>query len=304
MGHHLVAIGERQDRAGRERSEDHLEAELLGDGGKRDQQHDRPAHPDLGGRVLEPQQVVADPLRALRPAHHEEDRGRQREQAADQDERRPGAALAGEQDREQDDRPEVGDRSGRHDELAEGGLDLAGVLEHGDDHAERRRREDHGDEQRGLGEATRLQRQARDDGEPERQEPAAARHAQQAPAELVELDLEAGEEEEEDEPDRREHRDRLVDLDPAEPGRADRDPGHDLEHHGGQPHAREEAEQEGRRERHRRRPAAGRRRLARACPLSRPGAARRYAGPSPACASSRGTRPAACRRPPAAGSPR
>ena len=119
VGHHLVAIGERQDRAGGERAEDHLEAELLGDGGERDQQHDRPAHPDLGGGVLEAQQVVADALRPLRPAHHDEDRGRQREQAADQDERRPGAALAREQDREQDDRPEVGDRPGSHHELAE-----------------------------------------------------------------------------------------------------------------------------------------------------------------------------------------
>ncbi len=223
---------------------------LLGDRREPDQQHHRPAHPDLGGRVLEPQQVVADPLRPFRPTHREENRGRQCEQATDQDERRPGAALAREQDREQDDRPEVGDRSGSHHELAERRRDLAGVLEHGDDHPERRRREDHGDEERGLGEATRLQRQAGDDSDPEGQQPAAARHAQQTPAELVELDLETGEEEQEDEPDRREHGDRLVDLDPPEPGRPDRDPRRDLEHDGGQPHAWEEAEQEGRRKRH------------------------------------------------------
>ena len=64
----------------------------------------------------------------------------------------PGPALAGEQHREQDDRAEVGDRPGGHDELTELRLDLPGVLEHGDDHAERRRREDHRDEQRRLGE--------------------------------------------------------------------------------------------------------------------------------------------------------
>ena len=68
---------------------------------------------------------------------------------------------------------------------------------------------------------------------------------------MVELDLEAGEEEQEHEADRREHLDRRVDLHPAEHRWPDDDPGDDLEHDGGQAHAREEAEHERRRERRR-----------------------------------------------------
>jgi hypothetical protein len=68
------------------------------------------------------------------------------------------------------------------------------------------------------------------------------------PAQLLELDLEPGEEEDEREAEQRDHLDRLVDVDPAEHGRADDDPGHDLEHDGRQQQAREEAEQQRRRE--------------------------------------------------------
>ena len=59
--------------------------------------------------------------------------------------------------------------------------------------------------------------------------------AQHAAAQLLELDLEPGEEQHEREAEQRDHLDRLVDLDPAEHGRPDDDPGHDLEHHRRQP---------------------------------------------------------------------
>ena len=82
-------------------------------------------------------------------------------------------------------------------------------------------------------------------------QPSQAGDAQHAPAEMVELDLHAREEEEEDEADRREHLDRRVDLHPSEHRRPDHDPGDDLEHDRRQSHPRKEAEHERRDERRR-----------------------------------------------------
>ena len=75
---------------------------------------------------------------------------------------------------------------------------------------------------------------------------------QQRPAQPLEVDLQAGEEEQHREAEQREHGHRLVDLDPAEAARTDDDPGDDLEHDGRQPQARCEAEQQRRDERDRR----------------------------------------------------
>ncbi len=66
---------------------------------------------------------------------------------------------------------------------------------------------------------------------------------QHLPAQLLELDLQARQEEHEREPEQRDHLDRLVHLDDPEHRRAGDDPGEDLEHHGWQLHTREEAEQ-------------------------------------------------------------
>ena len=66
--------------------------------------------------------------------------------------------------------------------------------------------------------------------------------AQHPPAQLLELDLEPGEEQHERQTDERDHRDRLVDLDDAEHRRPDDDAGDDLQHHGGQPQAWEPAQ--------------------------------------------------------------
>src|SRR5882672_12273467 len=59
----------------------------------------------------------------------------------DQPARRAGRALAREEQREQDDRAEFGDRGGRDDELTQARVDVAGVLQHREDHAERGRDE-------------------------------------------------------------------------------------------------------------------------------------------------------------------
>ena len=168
----------------------------------------------------------------------EDGRGEQ-EQRAQQQQRRPRPALAREEDREQDDRPEVGDRRGGDDQLPEGGGDLARVLEHRDEHAERRRAEDDRDQQRRVHQPARLEPERDDEGDREREREPEQRDPQHLPAQLLELDLQAGQEEHEREPEQRDHLDRLVDLDDPEHRRADDDPGDDLEHDGGELHARE-----------------------------------------------------------------
>src|SRR5438128_46036 len=80
----------------------------------------RAADADLGGRVLQALQVVGHAARALRTRDDEVQREPHGQQGADEQQRgRRAAALSGEEDREQDDRAEVGDRAGRDDELAE-----------------------------------------------------------------------------------------------------------------------------------------------------------------------------------------
>src|SRR5205823_1875756 len=69
----------------------------------------------------------------------------------------------GEEQREQDDRAEVGDGGPGDGELAEGRLGVAGVLEYGDDEAERRCRQRDGEEEWAAHPAGRVEDRA--DGE-------------------------------------------------------------------------------------------------------------------------------------------
>ena len=72
----------------------------------------------------------------IRAAQHGDCDRREREQRAEQQQRRARPALAGEEQRQQDDRAEVGDRGGGDDQLPERGGDLSRVFEHGDEYAE------------------------------------------------------------------------------------------------------------------------------------------------------------------------
>ena len=162
----------------------------------------------------------------------------------------PDPALAGEEQGEQDDRPEVGDRSRRDDQLTERGRDLARVLQHRHDHAERGGAQDDRDKQRRLDKAPGREPETHDHRDPERDREAERGEAQHLPAQALELDLEPREEEHEAEPDQGDDLDRLVHLDDPEHRRADHDPGDDLEHDGRQTHAWEQAEQERCREGH------------------------------------------------------
>jgi hypothetical protein len=94
-----------------------------------------------------------------------------------------------------------------------------------------------------------MERDAHADADQQRDQESEARDPQRAAAESLNVDFEAGQEQEEREPDQRQDPNWLVDLDPAEAGGSDRDPGDDLEHHGGKTQSRDEPECEWRGER-------------------------------------------------------
>ena len=122
-----VAVDHADDDAGEEGAEDALQADPLGQRGERDQQHHGEAHPDLGGRVLQPEQHLAE-------AHRRGRRGRRRvpvtatsrTNSAEQRQPAAGAAVGRrEQQRQQHDRREVGDRRGEDRALTDLGCRTA-----------------------------------------------------------------------------------------------------------------------------------------------------------------------------------
>ena len=79
-------------------------------------------------------------------------------------------------------------------------LELADVLEHRDDHAQRGGAQDDRHEQRRLDEVDHLEQQRHRQGDRERERPADQRQAEQAAAQSPEVDLETGQEEQDREP--------------------------------------------------------------------------------------------------------
>ncbi len=98
MGHRLVLVEVVDDRPRRERTQDQLEAELLGEHGHSDQEHERAADADLSAGVLKPDERSGDPRRALDAHHADQHRGDREHEQADQQELCPrgSARLAGE----------------------------------------------------------------------------------------------------------------------------------------------------------------------------------------------------------------
>lgn len=109
--------------------------------------------------------------------------------------------LAGEEEREEDDRGDVRDGCGREHELAEPRPRLARVFEHRDDDPEGRRTEHDRDQERRFHEAGRVEREAGGERRRERHSEAQCADAEQPPAEAVHVHLEAGEQEEESQAD-------------------------------------------------------------------------------------------------------
>ena len=121
-----------------------------------------------------------------------------------------GRGLPREEQRQQDDRPELRDRRGRDHELAEAAGDVPGVLEYGENHAQRRGDEYDRDKQRRLDEPSRLQPEAENDRDHERSAEAARGEPENAPSQALDVELKPGEEQEEGEPDRGEDCDREI----------------------------------------------------------------------------------------------
>lgn len=115
--------------------------------------------------------------------------------------------------------------------------------------AERGGHEDDRDEKRRVDLAERREQERRDEREHERRRESDPGERDLASPQPLEVDLESREEQQKRESDERERLDRLVELDPAERGRADRDPGEELEHDRRQPQSGREAEEERGRER-------------------------------------------------------
>jgi hypothetical protein len=73
-----VPVDQADDGAGEESAENRLQPERLGQRDEADEHDDRQAHPDLGRRVLEAHQHIAEPHRLAGPRQH--DVGRRDEQ--------------------------------------------------------------------------------------------------------------------------------------------------------------------------------------------------------------------------------
>jgi hypothetical protein len=159
--------------------------------------------------------------------------GEQHNHAEDEQEHRLGERTvgAGEEDRDDEDGPELSRYAGSQNRRAERRREQIGVGEDRDEGAERRRAE-RDPEQPALGvDARPLQRETDGDADRDRDRPA-DRPADERPTGYAVLDeLDPREEEQEDETEVGEKVHVGVDLRQAEPLRADQDPEQDLEHH-------------------------------------------------------------------------
>ena len=196
MGHGLVTVDEREQGARRKRAEDDLEPDVLSERDEANEKNEGASHADLRRRVLEAHEHSRQAPGALYTCYRQSNQHHDQREYAKQDQLACGIgrALAGEEQRQQDDRAEVGDRCRSDHELPEVGADVVGVLEHRDDDPERRRDEDDRNEQRRLDEASTLQRQADDDPDHERRHKAHRRQLQRPSAKSLDVDLQAGKE--------------------------------------------------------------------------------------------------------------
>ena len=169
--------------------------------------------------------------RALGARDDQGDEHRDHEQTGQEDDLgRRRAGLAREEERQQDHGGEVGDRAAGDDELPERRAALAGVLEDGHEHPQRRGGQDDRDEQRLRGEAAGLQEEPDDDRDRQRGDEPEQREAQHLAPQPVEVDLQAGEEEQVGQADVEKTWTGSSTSHPAEHRGAHHDAGDDLEH--------------------------------------------------------------------------
>ncbi len=131
-------------------------------------------------------------------------------------------------------------------------VDLAGVLQHGNDQAEGGSGQGHGQQEGVLDPVDGAETEPDGHRQQERQGEPDPRQPGDVSPELGQVDLEAGEEEEEGKAHESQNLDGQVDGHPAEHRRSHHDAGHDLEHDGWDTDARHQSDQERCRHRDRR----------------------------------------------------
>src|SRR5262249_23292592 len=152
--------------------------------------------------------------------------------------------------REEKDRPEVRNRRRRDEQLSEVRRPFARVLEDRRDDAERGGRQTEREEHRRLDHADRLKRDRDHVREHDREREANRRDLQALAAQQPHVELEADEKQQERKADQRQDADGLVDRDPFEAGRTDRDARENLQDNRRQAHLRHHAQEQRRHERH------------------------------------------------------
>src|SRR5262249_19438502 len=215
-----------------------------------DEQYERGSDSDLRRRVLETLQYSREAHRTLNAGDRQADQQHDEREAAKQD-RAGGSArrmLSGKEERQQDDRAELGERRSSDHELAEAAADAAGILERWDDHAQRRGGEDDRSEERRFDEPAGPQPETEDDGDRKRHGEAGRRNAQEPPTQSLDVELQPREEQQERKPEQGEDRDGEIGLDPPQSRGADHGAEQDLEHDRRKPDPREEPKRQGREE--------------------------------------------------------
>jgi hypothetical protein len=238
-------VGAADDDPGQERAQDGGEPETLGHHGETQREGQRDPGAQLGAGALQPVHHVVQPPPAPQPlAQHHHDRGHGDERGQQLGVR--GLAPGGrEEERQQDERDELGQRPGGHDQPAELGVGLARVPDDRDQDAQRGGHQDGAQQQAVLDLAAELEPVGDGEGQDGRDDEGPGGQEQHPPVELPQVDLVAGHEEQEAQPEVGDDPDGHVQVDPAQHGRPDQDPAQDLEHDRVDVHGREQPEEQG-----------------------------------------------------------
>ena len=204
-------------QAGRERAEDRRETEPVGEHTARERQGERGAHAQLAASFFE---IVQHPVQPLQPAHPGQ--GKPDEHQQDQEDRERDRLVLGrlgrgrEEERQEHDGHDLAERGRGHDQLAEFGGFLSGVLQQREQQPGGRRHENDRQQQR-MGT---LSGQPEDEGgqqaEHGRNAERQTREPGQRIAEPLDIDLQPGQEQQHAEAEIAQDLHRRVRAHPAE----------------------------------------------------------------------------------------
>ena len=217
-GHLLLLEDLPRDQAGGEPAEQQVEAQIGGEQGQREHEHDDPADRELRALL---DRLLEQRNRAVRRTDRDHGDRHGQGDERDQDQRVVQRALRRQDEREQQDRAELPDGPRREQIGAEPGAHLAGVGQDRQERADGGRREGRADVHERDDDARRGQRAAERVRDHQRHGPAVEGQAQRLAADARDVDLVAGEEEEHAEPEVREELRERVDVGEVEHLRSD-----------------------------------------------------------------------------------